>query len=96
MFSVTSTPFLLNATVRHHHEQHYDTHGDLAAKVLRSIYVDEVVTGSQSKEQTYEFSTGTKNLLQIGVFNLRKLMTNSSTLQARVDIKVISIHPQLV
>ena len=85
VFGVSSSPFLLNATIRHHLERHSDTRGDLVMKVLRSIYVDDIVTGSQSEEQAYELYTGAKNLLRMGAFNLRKFTTNSSTLQARID-----------
>ena len=68
-----------------------DTHGDLVMKVLRSIYVDDVMTGSQSKEQAYELYTRAKNLLKTGAFNLRKFTTNLSTLQARIDAEE-SVH----
>lgn len=85
VFGVTSSPFLLNATVRHHLELHSESHGDLVAKVLRSIYVDDVVTGSQSEEQAYSLYVGAKTLLKTGAFNLRKFTTNSSALQAKVD-----------
>ena len=37
VFCVSSTPFLLNATIRHHLKQHSDTHSDLIMKVLRSM-----------------------------------------------------------
>ena len=85
VFGVSSSPFLLNATIRHHLERHSDTHGDLVTKVLRSIYVDDIVSGAQSEEQAYELYAGAKNLLKTGAFNLRKFTTNSSTLQARID-----------
>ena len=52
--------------------------------MLRSIYVD-VVTGSQSEEQAYQFFTEAKALLRTGAFNLRKFSSNSSSLQATVD-----------
>ena len=91
MFGVSSSTFLLSATVRHHLEQHSDTHGDLVTKVLRSIYVDDVVTGSQSEEQAYQLYTDTKKLLKTGAFNLRKFTTNLSTLQARVEAEE-SVH----
>ena len=41
VFGVSSSPFLLNATVRYHLEQHSEAQGDLVSKVLRSIYVDD-------------------------------------------------------
>ena len=91
MFGVSSSLFLLNATIRHHLERHSDTHGDLVTKVLRSIYVDDVVTGLQSEEQAYELYTRAKNLLKTGAFNLRKFTTNLSTLQARIDAEE-SVH----
>ena len=87
VFGVTCSPFLLNATVRHHLELHSETHGDLVAKVLRSIYVHDVVTGSHSEEQAYRLYTEAKALLKKGAFNLCKFTTNSSSLQARVDIE---------
>ena len=46
VFGVTARLLLLNATLRHHLELHSETHGELISKVLRSIYVDDTVTGS--------------------------------------------------
>ena len=57
VFGVTSSPFLLNATVRRHLELHSDTHGDLVSKVMRSIYVDDIVAGSQTEEEAYSLYT---------------------------------------
>ena len=85
VFGVTSSPFLLNATVRRHLELHSETYGDLVSKVMRSIYVDDIVAGSQTEEEAYSLYTGAKALLKTGAFNLRKFSTNSSTLQSRVD-----------
>ena len=79
--------FLLNATARYHLEQQSEAQGDLVSKVLRSIYVDDIVTGSESEEKACYLCTGAKALLKIGAFNLRKFSTNSSTLQARIDIE---------
>ena len=59
--------------------------------MLRSIYVDNVVTGLQSEEQAYELYTGAKNLLKTGAFNLCKFTTNWNTSQARIDAEE-SVH----
>ncbi len=83
-FGVSSSPFLLNATVRHHLESQAGIHEDLVLKVLRSIYVDDVVTGAPTEEEAYSLYTGAKALLKTGAFNLRKFSTNSRTLQDRV------------
>ena len=60
---MTSSHFLLNAAVRHHLELPSETHGDLVAKVLLSIYVDDVEKGSQTVEQAYNLYIGAKALL---------------------------------
>ena len=87
MFGVTASPFLLNATVRHHLELYSEAHRELVSRVLRSIYVDDIVTGSHSEEQAYKLYTGAKSLLKMGAFNLRKLLTNSRSLQTKIDEK---------
>ena len=76
VFGVTSSPFLLNATVRRHLELHSETHGDLVSKVMRSIYVDDIVAGSQTEEEAYSLYTSAKALLKTGAFNLRKFSSN--------------------
>ena len=85
VFGVTASPFLLNASFRHHLELHVKTHGELVSKVLRSMYVDDIVTGAESDKQAYELYKGAKRLLRSGAFNLRKFSTNSSCLQAKVN-----------
>ena len=85
VFGVSCSPFLLNATVQHHLELHSETHSNLIWKILRSIYVDDIVTSLKTEEQAYEFYVDAKALLKTGAFNLRKFSTNLSSLQDRVD-----------
>ena len=92
VFGVSSSPFLLNATVRYHLEQHSEAQSDLVSKVLRSIYVDDIVTGSESEEKTYDLYTGAKALLKIGAFNLCKFSTNSSTVLIVRSQPISRIH----
>ena len=49
---------------------------------MQSTYVDDVV---MDEEQAYEFYRGSKELLLAGSFNLRKFVTNSRSLQAKID-----------
>ena len=85
VFGVSSSPFLLNATDRHHLESQSEKHGDLVSKILRSIYVDDVVTSTPSEEAAYEVYNDAKALLKVAAFNLRKFSTNSQALQSRID-----------
>ena len=88
VFGITASPFLLNATVQHHLELHSEAYSEPVYRILRSIYVDDIVTGSHSEEQVYKLYTGAKSLLKTDTFNLRKFSINSRSLQTKVDEEV--------
>ena len=85
VFGVSSSPFLLNATIRHHLEKHAMIQPDLVSKLLRSTYVDDIVTGAESEEAAYELYKESKELLKGAGFNLRKFTSNSSQLREKVE-----------
>lgn len=87
VFGVSASPFLLNATIHHHIMQHIENQPDLVNQLRQSIYVDDVLTGADDEEAAFEFYEGSKQLLQTGSFNLRKFVTNSPHLQARINYK---------
>ena len=72
VFGVSSSPFLLNATIQHHLEQYSHLYPDLIQKLSRSIYVDDVVTGADDEEQALQLFVKSKDILKSGNFNLRK------------------------
>ena len=65
VFEVTASPFLLNATLQHHIELHSATHTELVSQVVRSIYVDDLGTGSHSENEAYKLYNETKSLLKL-------------------------------
>ena len=65
VFGVSLSPFLLNTTIRHHLEKHVMIQPDLVSKLLRSTYVDDIVTGAESEEAAYELYKETKELLRV-------------------------------
>ena len=71
VFGVSSSPFLLNATIRHHLKKHVSTMPDTVARIPRSIYVDDVAYGADDEYQTYQLYLESKSLLMSGGFNLR-------------------------
>ena len=85
VFGVSSSPFLLNATIRHHLEGFQTSHPDLVHQLLQSIYVDDVVCGAGLQEAAYQLYVGAKGILREGGFNLRKFVTNSPDLQERIN-----------
>ena len=85
VFGVSSSPFLLNATIRFHLERHALTEPDLMARLTRSFYVDDVISGASDEEQAYALYESAKRVMKEGGFNLRKFRTNSTLLQMRID-----------
>ncbi|GFV45664.1 uncharacterized protein TNCV_2739401, partial [Trichonephila clavipes] len=76
VFGVTSSPFLLGATLNHHLD---NAHGnfDNVAKILRkSFYVDNCVTSFETEEQLQKFIVESKILLTSAHFNLRGWQSN--------------------
>lgn len=95
-FGVTSSPFLLNATVQHHLNQYAVSLPEAVQKISRSIYVDDIATGSDSENKAYQLYADSKVMLREGGFNLRKFLTNSSELQERIEEseKALQLSPQ--
>ena len=85
VFGVSSSPFLLNATIRHHLEKYEATQPDLINKLLRSLYVDDLASGAEDEEQAFQMFTMSKEIFKEAGFNLRKFYSNSAALQARVN-----------
>ena len=54
-------------------------------KFLRSIYVDDLSFGAEDSDDAFELFQTSKKLLAEGGFNLRKFITNSKSLQERID-----------
>ena len=75
VFGVSSSPFLLNATIRYHLEKFISVHPALVSHILQSLYVDDLVCGVSSEEEAYELY----KTFASDSFNLRKFNTNSSS-----------------
>ena len=82
---MSSSPFLLNATIQHHLEKYEVTPPSLIKKLQRSLYVDDLACGAEDEEQVHQMFTGSKKILEEAGFNLRKFYSNFAALQARVN-----------
>ena len=85
VFGVSSSPFLLNATIRYHLEAHLENHPFIVERLLKSFYVDDVVTGASTEDEAFSLYQTAKEILKEGGFNLRKFSTNAVRLQTRID-----------
>ena len=85
VFGVSSSPFLLNATIRHHVEGYSDMHPNFVKTFLRSIYVDDVAYGADNDDMAYDLYLQSKRILADAGFNLRKFVTNSAILAQWIE-----------
>ena len=85
VFGVSSSPFLLNATVKFHLESFMRSHKAVVERLLQSTYVDDIVSEADSEDEAFELYAQSKELFRRGGFNLRKFLTSSRQLQQRID-----------
>ena len=62
VFAVSSSPFLLNATIKYHLEQCLDSYPDLVPNMIESTYVDDIVTGASSEDEVFRLYSEAKDL----------------------------------
>lgn len=79
-FGVTSSPFLLAATL-HHHLRNLPEQYDGTADILRShLYVDDLVTGVDSREQATKLCQEATTIMGQAGMKLHKWMSNDAEL----------------
>ena len=81
VFGVVPSPYLLNATIAEHLKRNAHTFPHIVGQIKDSIYVDDIVTGVSNTGEALEFYKKSKHLFQLGGFNLRKFLSNSSEVQ---------------
>ena len=85
VFGVAASPFLLNATLKHHIESFEQLDREFVKKFQRSIYVDDITFGADNVKETYGLYKKSKSWLADGGFNLRIFVSNSPELQKMID-----------
>lgn len=76
VFGLNASPFLLNATLRHHVSKFTEIDPKFVQKVLENFYVDDFVSGESDTEKAFDLFDKTKGRMAEGGFNLRKWVTN--------------------
>ena len=80
VFGVSSNPFLLNATIKHHMKSYHGADPQFVNRFQSSIYVVDLVSGSSEVGSTYDFYMKSRQRLAVAGFRLRKFVTNSDEL----------------
>ena len=73
VFGASSSPFLLNATLRHHFEKSSLSHPRLVSRILQSLYVDDLVCRASDEESAYELFATSKEILRSGSIQLTEV-----------------------
>ncbi|GFW66391.1 uncharacterized protein TNCV_3433531 [Trichonephila clavipes] len=76
VFGVSSSPFLLNASIMHLLENCQPQHEEVAQKLKSSFYVDNCVSGVFNTDEQGRFIEHAKLIMLNGCFNLRGFESN--------------------
>ena len=84
VFGVTSSPFLLNATLLKHITSHERRDPELVNQMLRSLYVDDLSLRLKHVDKAYQLYLNSRDRMAHGGFTLRKWLTNSRPLMEKI------------
>ena len=85
VFGLRSSPAILGVTIQHHLKKHEKQEPEIVEHLKKSLYVDDFVSGAENDEKALEIYKGSKQLMGIGGFNLRKWSSNSDDLTKSID-----------
>ncbi|XP_015774440.1 PREDICTED: uncharacterized protein LOC107352643 [Acropora digitifera] len=83
-FGLSSSPFLLNVTLKHHIMMYENEDPEFAQKLLQSLYVDDIISGDSADIGAYKLYIKAKSRLAEGGFNARKFVSNSKKLMSQI------------
>ena len=86
-FGVSSSPFLLNATLRYHLDTHREEDASFVRKMTDSFYVDDQATSVQNTEEAYNLYQKAKTRMASGGLRLRKWLTSDPVLREKIRQK---------
>ncbi|GFS29168.1 uncharacterized protein NPIL_655641 [Nephila pilipes] len=92
-FGVSSSPFLLAATIRHHIEKYKHEFPDTVELLDRSFYVDDLISGGNEFEEELQTSRRAKYVMEAAGMDLRKWITNDTNLMEQWKKENFDVHP---
>ena len=84
VFGVSSSPFLLSATLRHHLQTYIQEDPEFVGKVLEEFYVGGFNLGEDSVEEGFKLYRKIKTRLEEASFRLRKWSSSSAELMKMI------------
>ncbi|GFX64818.1 integrase catalytic domain-containing protein [Trichonephila clavipes] len=92
-FGVSSSPFLLTATNRHHIEKYKHELPDTVELLDRNFYVDDLISCGNEFEEALQTSRRAKNIMEAAGMDLRKWITNDAKLMEQWKKENFNVHP---
>ncbi|GFS80358.1 integrase catalytic domain-containing protein [Trichonephila clavipes] len=92
-FGVSSSPFLLAATIRHHIEKYKHEFPHTVELLDRNFYVDDLISGGNEFEDSLQTSRRAKNIMEAAGIDLRKWITNDANLMEQWKKENFNVHP---
>ena len=85
VFGCNSSPFLLNAVLRHHIKKYEEKDPEFVRKLLGGFFVDDLVTGGGNVQETLSLYEKAKERMSAGGFSLRKWKTSNAELAKEIE-----------
>ena len=89
MFGLNASPFLLNATLRHHISKFMAVDPEFVKKLIDSFYVGDFMGGGASSSGVVDLYSKTVNWMADGGFKLRKWLTNDQSVREKISKDLI-------
>ncbi|GFT98235.1 reverse transcriptase domain-containing protein [Trichonephila clavipes] len=83
LFGVSSSLFLLAATIKHHLKRYVEKFPETCEMLNNSLYVDNLISGRENVEQAFKTSLESVDIFKGASMILRKWQTNSPELRDR-------------
>ena len=83
-FGLRPSPAFLGAVIAYHVHKYHGKEPELCRCIEQSVYVDDLITGANSIDDTSKLYKMAKTLMSDGGFNLHKWKSNSPSLLAMI------------
>ncbi|XP_028512935.1 uncharacterized protein LOC110232368 [Exaiptasia diaphana] len=85
VFGLNASPFLLNATIRHHLGKYAELDPNFTTRMIEGFYVDDLVTGGNASREVLNLYHKAKSRMAEGGFKMRKWLTNDNYVRGEID-----------
>ncbi|XP_066925606.1 uncharacterized protein [Clytia hemisphaerica] len=96
VFGLTSSPFLLNGTIRQHMSKYLESDKAFVEQFLSDLYVDDITTGTDTVESGKIFCEKALSSMSDAGLQLRKWTSNDAELQEFSHLKNHRYNPSVL